>query len=161
MRDSSSTAVRVWVSDWVVESAAVETPVMFAAISVVPLAASCTDRDISLVVAVCSSTAEAMVVCRSEIWATIEEISSIAATAAVVSPWMASTRLAMSSVAFAVSWASSLTSLATTAKPLPASPARAASIVACDYAWRRTDRWIDFAWSTLPPVVRRSTRPAH
>ena len=36
----------------------------------------------------------------------------------------------MSSVAFAVSCASSLTSLATTAKPLPASPARAASIVA-------------------------------
>ena len=36
----------------------------------------------------------------------------------------------MSSVARAVSWASSLTSLATTAKPLPASPARAASIVA-------------------------------
>ena len=36
----------------------------------------------------------------------------------------------MSSVALAVSWASSLTSLATTAKPLPASPARAASIVA-------------------------------
>ena len=36
----------------------------------------------------------------------------------------------MSSVAFAVSWASSLTSLATTAKPLPASPARAASMVA-------------------------------
>jgi hypothetical protein len=36
----------------------------------------------------------------------------------------------MSSVAFAVSCASSLTSFATTAKPLPASPARAASIVA-------------------------------
>ena len=36
----------------------------------------------------------------------------------------------MSSVALAVSLASSLTSLATTAKPLPASPARAASIVA-------------------------------
>ena len=93
-------------------------------------AASCTDRDISLVVAVCSSTAEAMVVCRSEICATIVQISSIAATAAVVSPWIASTRRAMSSVAFAVSCASSLTSLATTAKPLPASPARAASIVA-------------------------------
>ena len=35
--------------------------------------------------------------------ATIELISSIAATAAVVSPWIASTRRAMSSVAFAVS----------------------------------------------------------
>jgi len=38
--------------------------------------------------------------------------------------------LAISSVARAVSLASSFTSLATTAKPLPASPARAASIVA-------------------------------
>ena len=26
------------------------------------------------------------------------------------------------------------------------------SLVRCDYAWRRTDRWIDFPWSTLPPV---------
>ena len=31
------------------------------------------------------------------------------------------------------------------------------SIVTCDYVWRRTDRWIEFPWSTLPPV-RRSTR---
>jgi hypoxanthine phosphoribosyltransferase len=30
------------------------------------------------------------------------------------------------------------------------------SIVACGYAWRRTDRWIDFPWLTQPPVVRRS-----
>jgi hypothetical protein len=56
----------------VVESAAVETPVMLVAISVVPDAASCTERDISLVVAACSSTAEAIVVCRSLIWATRE-----------------------------------------------------------------------------------------
>ena len=35
------------------------------------------------------------------------------------------------------------------------------SVVQCDYVWRRTDRWIDFPWSTLPPVVRRSDRPAH
>jgi uncharacterized protein len=33
--------------------------------------------------------------------------------------------------------------------------------VQCDYVWRRTDRWINFPWSTLPPVVRRSDRPAH
>lgn len=26
------------------------------------------------------------------------------------------------------------------------------SVVQCDYVWRRTDRWIDFPWSTLPPV---------
>ena len=34
------------------------------------------------------------------------------------------------------------------------------SVVRCDYVWRRTDRWIDFPWSSLPPVVRRSDRPA-
>ena len=27
------------------------------------------------------------------------------------------------------------------------------SIVACDYVWRRTDRWIVFPWSAEPPVT--------
>src|SRR6266478_6358215 len=27
------------------------------------------------------------------------------------------------------------------------------STVKCEYVWRRTDRWIDFPWSVLPPVV--------
>jgi hypoxanthine phosphoribosyltransferase len=27
------------------------------------------------------------------------------------------------------------------------------SVVKCRYVWRRTDRWINFPWSTLPPVV--------
>ena len=54
----------------------------------------------------------------------------MASTAPVVSAWIASTRREMSSVARAVSCASSFTSPATTAKPLPASPARAASMVA-------------------------------
>ncbi len=26
------------------------------------------------------------------------------------------------------------------------------SIVKCDYVWRRTDDWIMFPWSSLPPV---------
>jgi uncharacterized protein len=26
------------------------------------------------------------------------------------------------------------------------------STVRCDYVWRRTDLWIDFPWSTAPPV---------
>src|SRR5260221_1085149 len=26
------------------------------------------------------------------------------------------------------------------------------SEVRCEYVWRRTDRWIDFPWSVLPPV---------
>jgi hypoxanthine phosphoribosyltransferase len=27
------------------------------------------------------------------------------------------------------------------------------STVACEYVWRRTDRWITFPWSVLPPVT--------
>src|SRR5215510_11227521 len=57
-------------------------------------------------------------------------IWAMASTAPWVTWRMASIFWPMSSVALAVSLASSLTSLATTAKPLPASPARAASIVA-------------------------------
>ena len=30
------------------------------------------------------------------------------------------------------------------------------STVRCEYVWRRTDRWINFPWSTQPPVVARS-----
>jgi hypoxanthine phosphoribosyltransferase len=29
------------------------------------------------------------------------------------------------------------------------------SLVHSEYVWRRTDRWINFPWSTLPPVRRR------
>ena len=29
------------------------------------------------------------------------------------------------------------------------------SEVRCEYVWRRTDRWINFPWSTDPPVVSR------
>lgn len=28
------------------------------------------------------------------------------------------------------------------------------SQVRCDYVWRRTDRWIEFPWATLPAVTR-------
>jgi len=30
------------------------------------------------------------------------------------------------------------------------------SSVRCEYVWRRTDRWINFPWSTQPPVVQRA-----
>jgi uncharacterized protein len=30
------------------------------------------------------------------------------------------------------------------------------SLVKCDYVWRRTDLWIDFPWSMLPPVTTRN-----
>jgi len=29
------------------------------------------------------------------------------------------------------------------------------SLVDCEYVWHRTDRWIDFPWSALPPVRSR------
>jgi hypothetical protein len=58
-----------------------------------------------------------MVVWKSLIRAITAEISSMAVTAPPVSVWMACTRREMSSVARAVSWARSLTSDATTAKP--------------------------------------------
>ncbi|MFP3913459.1 MAG: phosphoribosyltransferase [Actinomycetota bacterium] len=31
------------------------------------------------------------------------------------------------------------------------------SVVSCDYVWRRTDRWIDFPWSSEPPLVEGGT----
>jgi len=33
------------------------------------------------------------------------------------------------------------------------------SEVSCEYVWRRTDRWIDFPWSVLPPVMLSVARP--
>jgi hypoxanthine phosphoribosyltransferase len=27
------------------------------------------------------------------------------------------------------------------------------SIIACDYVWKRTDRWISFPWSAEPPIT--------
>jgi len=59
----------------------------------------------------------------------IEAAGPVTAATPEVSDQIAWTRLEMSSVARAVSCARSLTSEATTAKPLPSSPARAASIV--------------------------------
>jgi hypoxanthine phosphoribosyltransferase len=34
------------------------------------------------------------------------------------------------------------------------------STVKCEYVWRRTERWIDFPWSALPPVTPAADRPA-
>jgi uncharacterized protein len=34
------------------------------------------------------------------------------------------------------------------------------SLVKCDYIWRRTDRWIDFPWSSQPPVAGSGSAPA-
>src|SRR6516165_8143447 len=122
----------------------------FWAISLLPLAASPTLRLISPVVAVCSSTALAMVFWISLIWLMILPIWAMASTAPLVSSWIASILWLISSVALAVCLASSLTSLATTAKPLPASPARAASMVAF-----RARRFVCWAM----PVITLMTLP--
>lgn len=33
------------------------------------------------------------------------------------------------------------------------------SLVKCEYVWKRTDAWINFPWSVLPPVVRPGQVP--
>ncbi len=60
----------------------------------------------------------------------VPPISWMALTDPAVAAWMPETCAPISPVAFAVCSASALTSDATTAKPRPASPARAASMVA-------------------------------
>jgi hypothetical protein len=60
----------------------------------------------------------------------VSMISRMAATASLVADWIWLIWLLISSVALAVWPARPFTSDATTAKPLPASPARAASMVA-------------------------------
>jgi hypothetical protein len=67
----------------------------------------------------------------------------MAATDCPVEPWISATRPAISSVARPVWVARLFTSFATTAKPLPASPARADSIVALS-ASRLV--WLAIAW---------------
>ena len=96
----------------------------------VPCAACCTLREISCVAAPCSSTAAAMVEAISDSLSMVPLISLIASTDSWVAPWMPVICWPISPVAFAVCSASAFTSEATTAKPRPASPARAASMVA-------------------------------
>ena len=68
-------------------------------------------------------------------------ISRIAPTNSSVAAWMPATCWAISPVAFAVCSASAFTSEATTAKPRPASPARAASMVALSASRLVWPRW--------------------
>ncbi len=96
--------------------AALATPVMLFAISELPLAVSEILRAISLVVAVCSSTAVAIVFWISLMRAITPVMLSIASTAPLASFLIASTFPPKSTVSFAVALASSFTSLATTAK---------------------------------------------
>ena len=87
-------------------------------------------RAISCVVAFCSSIAVAMswamALLRSTVWPTVR----MAPTVRSVTVWISVIWPMISAVARVVCAASCFTSPATTAKPLPASPARAASMVA-------------------------------
>jgi predicted DNA-binding ribbon-helix-helix protein len=99
-------------------------------------------------VAVCSSTAvtiERVFWCISSIIARIE---SVASTASRVLDWIDEMRSSISCVASAVWRASSFTSFATTAKPRPASPALAASIVAFS-----ASRFVWSAMSLITPTT--------
>ena len=91
---------------------------------------ACTLPAISRVVALCCSTAAEIAADTSSILPMMPPISFIAATASAAALRTVSIWPPISAVALAVCAASVFTSPATTAKPLPASPARAASIVA-------------------------------
>src|SRR3984893_7147108 len=106
------------------------TSVMLALTCWVPCAACCTLREISWVAAPCSSTAAAMVEEISDNFSMVPLISLMALTDCCVAAWMPLTCRPISPVAFAVCSARALSSEATTAKPRPDSPARAASMVA-------------------------------
>ena len=103
---------------------------MFSVTSLVPLAAWPTLRTISWVAEPCSSTAAAIEVVTWLISPIRPLMVRIAPTACSVEAWMRPICSSISWVARVVWLASSLTSAATTAKPRPASPARAASMVA-------------------------------
>jgi hypothetical protein len=99
-----------------------------------------------------------MAVWKSSILPTVVVIASIAWTALSVSVLISATHCPTSSVAFAVCWASSLTSPATTAKPLPAAPARAASmVIACVRVPKRRDMRRATIQHTRPPASPRTT----
>ena len=80
-------------------------------------------------IACCSTAAEIVVATAVNSWM-LWAIEATSPTAPWVAAWIAATCCEISSVARDVWLASALTSAATTAKPLPASPARAASMVA-------------------------------
>ncbi len=90
-------------------------------------------------------TAAAMVAEDSLIARTRLEMLSMAVTVWRVVDWMPETCSAISAVARVVWTAKALTSEATTAKPLPASPARADSMVA--FSAKR------LVWAAMPEII--------
>ena len=136
--------------------------------SLVPPAACWMLRAISRVAAPCSSTAAAIAVVTSLISPIVVEMLRIADTAVVVTSCMLTICWRISSVAFAVWLARLFTSEATTAKPRPASPARAASMVAlsasrlvCEaMVWIRSTTTLMRAALSASPCMVASVAPA-
>src|ERR1700712_712360 len=128
--DNCSAAPSTWLAAEPVSSAARCTPEMLELTSWVPRAASWTLREISLVADPCSSIAAAIAMPIWSISAITLATFWIAVTVSSLAAWMAAICSDISVVALAVWPASDLTSEAMTAKPRPASPARAASMVA-------------------------------
>ena len=130
----------------------------------VPVAASATLRTISWVAAPCSSTAAAMELAMPLISRMRPAMPSMAWTAWPVEPWIWAIWAEISAVALAVWSASAFTSVATTAKPRPATPARAASIVAFSASRLVWLAIAEIRSTTSPtrraPVLRAWTRSA-
>ena len=103
---------------------------MLELISVTPFAATCMLDEMLCVTEACSSTEAAIADEISLMREIVCVMASMTLTALVVVPWTSAICALISSVAFAVWVARLYTSDATTAKPRPASPARAASMVA-------------------------------
>ena len=134
-----------------VAAAAVVTPPIWALISLDPAATDWMLRAISRVASPCWSIAVEMPAVISLIWAMVSVMPPIEATASLVEACIAATWAEISSVAFAVWLASALTSEATTAKPRPDSPARAASMVALSASrlvWAAIE-WISLTTSPI------------
>jgi len=136
--------------DMAARAASAPTPAMSPAMARAPWAVLAMVRDISWVVADCSSTALATVCCTSLSRPIRCEMALIALMAALVSAWMAAMRRPTSAVDSAVWRARFLTSLATTAKPRPASPARAASMVAFSASRLVCSAMPEMASTTVP-----------
>ena len=113
----------------------------------------------------CSSMAAAMVETMVFTSLMTSTICPMSLTALPVAPWMPPMRSRMSLVASAVLSASSLISLATTAKPRPASPARAASMVAFRarrLVWEEMAAMVSvtlpISWAASPSCLRTSAK---
>ena len=117
--------------------------------------------DISPVVWLCSATAPLTLSNTGRINSIACEMRCTASTEPAASRCSASIFLVISSVAFWVCTASAFTSVATTAKPRPASPARAASMVELSASSVVCRAICAIRLTTLPIAAEDSLKPVH